>query len=300
LSGERVVRKLADGLGFTEGPIWGRDGHVTVTSIDHGRIYRITDDGVDVLAETGGGANGAVEGLAGDIYVAQNGGRWGPRKPVIGSSVSTGGIQVARDGGHVEWLSKDQFAPNDLCFGPDGFIYVTDPTRGRGDDGRLWRCDPVSGESELLTSVRWFPNGIGFGPEDDALYVASTRTRSIMRFPLDGGGLGQPEVAIQMAHGRPDGFAFDVDGNLVIAAISHSAYPGAIQTWSPDGELLDIFHPGAAPLYTNVALSPEGQLAITAASEGAVLKVDGWPCGGLLLHPFRNHDVSANAETSSG
>jgi len=40
-------RVVAEGLGFTEGPVWTRDGRLLVTSIDHGVIYEIDSDGGD-------------------------------------------------------------------------------------------------------------------------------------------------------------------------------------------------------------------------------------------------------------
>jgi len=172
-----------------------------------------------VYAETNGGANGATEGLDGKIYVAQNGGRTAPTGPLWGPG-SVGGIQVADHSGSVRWVTRDPIAPNDLCFGPDGLLYVTDPTRSLDiDDGRIWRIDTETGVSELLMSVPWYPNGIAFGP-DGALYIASFRTASIERYQLQNGKLVGRETVIQMTEGHPDGMAFDERGYLVIGAIS--------------------------------------------------------------------------------
>jgi gluconolactonase len=278
---------IAEGLGFTEGPVITRRGEIVVTSIDQGRVYRLTHDGGELLADVGGGANGATEGTDGTVYVAQNGGQWAKFRPRPGSG-ATGGIQAVGADSTVEWVTRDPIAPNDLCFGPDGYLYFTDPTRRRRDDGRIWRCDTSARQADLLVSVHWFPNGIAFGPEDDALYVASSGDQRIIRFTLDNGRLSDPEVVIQMARGHPDGFAFDTEGNLVIAAVSHDEAPGEIQTWSLDGRLLDTFNPGDSPIYTNVALSADRELIITDASGGRVLIADNWPTAGLALHPFRS------------
>lgn len=274
---------VTSGAGFTEGPVITQDGHLICTSIDHGCLYRLGPAGPEVHAVTGGGPNGAAEGPGGVIYVAQNGGRRPARRwPYV-----TGGVQAAGPGGRVDWVTTDPISPNDLCFGPDGLLYITDPTRRPArDDGRIWRCDPGSGDAELLTSVPFYPNGIGFGLEDDALYVASTGQSAIVRFPVGGGGLGRPEPFVTMSYGMPDGFAFSQDGNLVVAAVGQSG-PGEIQTYDRSGRLVDVFRPSASAKVTNVALSGDGVLMVTDAEAGAVLAIRDWPERGLALHPFR-------------
>jgi len=283
-------RVLATGVGFAEGPVITRGGKIVVTSIDHGCLYRITPAGAEVLAVTGGGPNGATEGPDGNLYVAQNGGsRPAHRWPYV-----TGGVQAVRPGGRVDWLTQDPVAPNDLCFGPDGLLYVTDPTRRiERDDGRLWRCHIATGETEWLVSLPWYPNGIGFGLDDDGVYVAVTGESRIARFPIiPGGRLGRPETYVQLDHGRPDGFAFDVAGNIVIAAVGTGGASGDIQTYDRSGRLLDVYRPGASVKFTNVALGADHVLIITDSDAGAVLAVDDWPTAGLPLHPFRKGDAS--------
>jgi gluconolactonase len=280
------VRTLATDLGFTEGPVITREGSVVVTSIDRGHVYAISPSGVvERLASVGGGPNGATEGPDGSIYVAQNGGRsQGHRRPS-----TTGGIQRIHPNGMVTWTTTDPISPNDLCFGPDGLLYCTDPTRPYWrSDGRLWRTDVVTGETELLTSTTWYPNGIGFSQETDAVYVASTLDGKILRIPIVEGGLGRPEVAIQMDHGMPDGFAFDTAGHIVIGAVGLDDQFADIQVWSlAEGKLVDSLRPSQRHYYTNVALGRDRRLVICDSDGGAVLEVDGWPYEGLPLHPFR-------------
>lgn len=283
----RDVHTIASGVGFSEGPVIMPSGETFVTSIDHGRVYRITDSGAEVFADLGGGANGATLGEDGTLYVAQNGGRWSHDGPAWGLD-SIGGVQSIQPDGNIAWVTKDPISPNDLCFGPDGYLYVTDPTRApRGADGRIWRVAPESGEAELLLSVPWFPNGIGFDA-DDYLYLASTWESRIVRFELDEGRLTDPQTVIEMEYGYPDGFAFDVEGNLLVGAISDTEDKlGEIQVWSPSGTLLDVLKPGSGSKYTNIALGADRTLIIAASSLGEVLRVDDWPVAGLPLHPFR-------------
>ena len=134
----------------------------------------------------------------------------------------------------------------------------------------------------------WFPNGIGFGP-DDALYLASTWKARIGRFAQDDGKLSDERTVIQMERGYPDGFAFDTEGNLIVGAITTSDdEPGDIQIWDSSGTLQDVFEPGPGSKYTNVALTPDRTLIIAASSLGEVLSVEDWPTAGLPLHPFRS------------
>jgi gluconolactonase len=262
-------------------------GDIVVTSIDRGHLYRVSDAKSELFAVTGGGPNGATEGIDGSIYVAQNGGRGRTfRKPTM-----TGGIQAVRPDGRVVWVTTDPVAPNDLCFGPDGLLYLTDPTRRPArDDGRLWRVDVANGDSELLASTDWFPNGIGFGLEDDAIYVASTGDNTIRRLVVGPAGVGKAEIVISMKsdHVHPDGFAFDDAGNIVIASFGTAdGTAGNVQTWSLDGKLLDLLELGTSRFYTNVAITKDHKLLVTDSDLGAVLVVEDWPHAGMPLHPFR-------------
>ena len=116
------MKEFSADIGFTEGPVLCRDGSVAAVAIDRGQVTRTRDGTATVLAETGGGPNGLVEGETG-FYVAQNGGIW------PATMKGAPGVQFISASGEVSLLAGDMVAPNDLAFGPDGFLYVTDPTR---------------------------------------------------------------------------------------------------------------------------------------------------------------------------
>ena len=265
---------VAGDAGFTEGPVAREDGTVAFVSVDRGAIYEAAAGACRVLARTGGGPNGLAEDGDGTLYVAQNGGRWSaaPRPSF------TGGVQAVSPEGEVRWVTQDPIAPNDLCLGPDGALYVTDPTRRPAmDDGRIWRVDPATGDADILASVPWYPNGIGFGP-DGALYVARTGQRRILRYA---DGLGEPDDFCDVG-GLPDGFAWDAEGRLVVCAVGVDE-SGALEVFGAGGELLERIAPGPSSHYTNVAISSGGALFVCDADGGQVLRAD-WPCAGLPLH----------------
>jgi len=120
-------RVVTTGVGLCEGPVWTQDGRLVVTSEDHGCLYEIGPGGPRLLAETGGGANGIAEDSDGALYVAQNGGQIGSDHLLRGPAEP--GIQRVY-GNEVSYLARGLEAPNDICFGPDGRLYFTDPRAG--------------------------------------------------------------------------------------------------------------------------------------------------------------------------
>jgi gluconolactonase len=139
--------------------------------------------------------------------------------------------------------------------------------------------------------VPYYPNGIGFGP-DDVLYVASTSQSAIIRMSVDASGLGEPEIFVRMGYGMPDGFAFDSLGNMIVAAVGVGG-AGEVQTYDQSGRLIDAFRPSTSAILTNVALTRDGVLIVTDAEAGTVFAVRGWPESGLPLHPFRDRPAPA-------
>ena len=67
---------IATGLQFPEGPVVMPDGSIVVVEVKRGTISRIdeTDGSIEIVAQPGGGPNGAAIGPDGLLYVCNNGG----------------------------------------------------------------------------------------------------------------------------------------------------------------------------------------------------------------------------------
>ncbi len=268
---------IATGVGFSEGPVWTQDGRLVFVSIDHGIIYQAHDGLAAMVATPGGGCNGLTEGADGGLYVAQSGvGSESPAQP---------GIQVVR-GGAVEYLARGLDAPNDLCFGPDGRLYFTDP-RGalRGDipPGRVYAL-AEGGEPELLLEGPAFANGIAFGPDEHELYVAETLRARVLRYRVEGGRLSGPEVFCSTEPGFPDGMCFDAEGRLYVA----STIGRGVLVFDAAGVRLQSLPCGDSSLPTNCCFGgAHGTTLFVTDSWGARVLAFEVGVPGLPLFPFR-------------
>ena len=142
-----ALKQIASGLRFPEGPVAMSDGSVVLVEIERHTLSRVTSDGnVRVIANLGGGPNGAAMGPDGKIYVTNNGGlkfmeRPGKMFPIAQADDYTGGlIQIVDpETGKFETLydSCDGVklrGPNDLVFDDAGGFWFTDLGKTRDRD----------------------------------------------------------------------------------------------------------------------------------------------------------------------
>ena len=265
---------LAEGLGFTEGPVLLDDHRVALTSISHGCVYIVDPSGgATERIDTGGGPNGLARGPSGALYVAQNGGVFGA------SGSAEPGVQVISDG-RVDYLIGGLGAPNDLVFGPDGRLWVTDTrgqidhlTPGDGLPGRVWAVDVDTCAAELVVeNGPVFINGLGFTPDGHTLLVTATLIAELIAYRVAAAGAAswlKPIVLHTFANGWPDGMAISATGEAWVALTAADR----IDVIDRVGDRTASIVVPAGSLPTNVCIGGVDELFVTAARGESLLRI---------------------------
>lgn len=192
--------------------------------------------------------------------------------------------------------------PNDLCFGPDGAIYLTDSGvfidtfapqgKIRPDfatvpyDGRVYRIEPQTGAVSLIDRGIRFTNGIAFGA-DNRLYVNETLTGNVYRYEWRDGKVSAPRELFgnvirpgaPPGWKGPDGMAFDEEGFLYVAVFGQ----GDVTVLGRDGTVTRrIETRGLLP--TNIAFAQAGKKTVYVTEyQNAQVETFSVPCDGLGL-----------------
>lgn len=275
---------ISDGLGFTEGPVWLADSRVALTSISHGCVYIVDPSGGALeRIDTGGGPNGLACGADGTLYVAQNGGVWGA------SGSAEPGVQVIT-GTRVDYLVAGLGAPNDVAFGPDGRLWITDTraefdvsTPGDGLPGHVYATDVASGDTRLvINDGPVFVNGLGFSCDGSRLLVTATLSSRLLSYVIAPSGCADsPEIVHTFTDGWPDGLTVSARGDYWVAL----TVADRIDVVDAGGRSIGTIALPAGSLPTNVCIGGEraDELFVTAAQSQALLRIrfDGDdPCPG--------------------
>jgi sugar lactone lactonase YvrE len=284
MQAELDLRTVLDGLGFPEGPVALPDGRLAFVDLSRQTISLVEGGDVRVLARVAGAPNGLALGPDGSLYVANNGGIAPETAEVLWRAPDErdGCVQrvgmdgsVADVGGELPGASPHR--PNDLCFGPGGRLYFTDPRNwevlpdeSRYETGRVY----VLGDGdrpEQIAEIPDFPNGIGIAPEGDALLVAQTRAHRILRLPLhDDGTVGAAEVWCELPDDcAADGFCFAADRTLYVAG----SVGDQITIVSPERKVVGRIDTGEGSDPTNLCLQA-GTLWVTLGLPGKLVAID--------------------------
>lgn len=296
---------IAEGLLFPEGPVILPDGDVLVVEVGRGTLTRVSADGATaVVAETGGGPNGAALAPDGSVIVCNNGGlefrTVGRLTYTAGRSSAylEGSIQrVDLATGRVESLYREcrgraLQAPNDLVFDAAGGFWFTDHGHSYGrlqDRTGVYYAAPDGSQIREVIFPLEGPNGVGLSPAGDVLYVAETMTGRLWAFDLEGPGRLAPTPRGPLGHhgrlvvGLPgvslfDSLAVDAAGHVAVATLVDG--PGITEI-SPSGEVVRRWSL-PDPLPTNVAFdtSDPAWAYVTLSATGRLARFR-WPRSGL-------------------
>lgn len=290
---------MAEGLRFPEGPVVMADGSVLVVEIDRGTLTRVGRDGsIDVVADCGGGPNGAAIGPDGAAYITNNGGCFefidlgtvllpGP----VPSTWTGGSIQrVDLASGEVTTLyteceGRPLRAPNDLAFDDVGGFWFTDHgvrlDRTSDRTGVFYAQPDGSSINEVVFPLD-APNGVGLSPDQRTLYVAETHTGRLWSWPVPSPGTVEVGLPINaggsLLYGAPgmrlfDSLAVDGDGWVSVGTLGD----GGITSVSPDGTQVEFYAIADDPIVTNICFGPPSgpdgaEAFITSSGTGRLLR----------------------------
>ncbi len=295
--------ELATGLQFPEGPIAMPDGSVLLVEIRRGTLSRVPAGGgtAEVVAELGGGPNGAAIGPDGACYVVNNGGfLW---SEINGVTVPfdvktrtnappdyTGGwvnrVDLATGEHTVLYDECDGLpflGPNDIVFDADGGFWFTDLGKSRprsSDRGGLHYARIDGSDVRCVAPGLNGPNGVGLSPGGDRVYVAESYTGRLLAWDVTGPGevkATQPEI-VDATRSHFDSLAVDSAGNVVVAALPHG-----LCVVAADGSGHE-YVPLPDPMTTNVCWGGDDlRTAYVTLSGGGRLVSFEWPRPGLAL-----------------
>ena len=273
-AGTKAPVVFSGNLSEPEAPVLLADGSWLVAEMgqDKGCITHISADGKTqrIIAKTGR-PNGLAVDKDGVVWVAES-----MNPPSL--------MKVTMDGEKEIFLKDYNGAPflfpNDLAFGPDGALYMTDSGvrftdlvqngKLRADymdiktDGRVYRINVKTKAIEEIDSGLRFANGIAFGP-DNNLYVNEMFTGKVYRYRWMNNKVTPRREFFGNVFDRerpkvfngPDGMKFGADGKLYIAIYGQ----GAVTVLGTDGTILrQIPTKGSKP--TNVAFGANAQKKI--------------------------------------
>jgi gluconolactonase len=263
-----VVRKLAEDLKFTEGPVWvPRDGgYLVFSDIPADELKRWSEkDGLATFRKPSRNTNGNILDAQGRLISCEHSGR---RLSILDPD---GTLRTLVD----RFEGKAFNSPNDLVIARDGAIYFTDPDYGlRGQPSEIGGCwvfrfDPKTQSLRVLAKDFDKPNGIALSPDGKLLYVAdSGKPKHIRVFDVDAdGGISNGRVFCTIDKGAPDGIRCDADGRV------WSSAGDGVRVFDPSGKMLGIIPVPESPANLCFGGADGKTLFITAGTSLYVIDV---------------------------
>lgn len=292
---------IAEGLLFPEGPIAMDDSSVVLVEIARQTLSRVSASGeITIVAECGGGPNGAALGPDGRVYICNNGGfneeldpsgffgTFGMSRDYVGGSIQV--VDLATDQVETLYTECNGHAlkgPNDIVFDHTGGFWFTDLGKSwsrHHDHGGLYYAHADGSKISEAIYPLITPNGVGLSPDGKTLYAAETDTGRLWAWPVTGPGTVDKTKRRLLyslpSTGRFDSLAVDSAGNICVGTLGSG---GGISVVSPDGSAELI--PTGDPLTTNICFGgPDLQTAYLTCSRSGTLRTMAWPRPGLALN----------------
>lgn len=248
------LEKLAEGFGFTEGPVWvpEGEGYLLFSDPNNNLVYRLSPDGEvqPFLTKSGysgedigryrqPGSNGLTLDSQGRLTLCQHGSRRV--------------IRLEKNG--LTTVLADRFegrrlnSPNDAVYRSDGTLFFTDPPFGlpglAKDPSREVPHFGVysvrDGIVRLVAKELTGPNGLAFSPDEKFLYVGNwdERQKTITRYPVHSDGtLGSGALFRDLTEAPGadaiDGIKVDQRGNVYVSG------PGGLWILDEKGNALGV------------------------------------------------------------
>ncbi len=232
---EWTVEKIADGLVFTEGPVW-IDGGLIFSDVRGDTLYRWTEKGgLETFRKPSRQANGNTLDTEGRLITCRH-----EARDVIRTEAD-GSITVVVD----SYAGGKLNSPNDVVVQADGTLWFTDPPYGLNKRPKeqpfnaVYRLDPGAAEPVALITNLSYPNGLAFSPDGKFLYVAESdwkiKPNFVTRYAVNedktlSGGVRFCEVET----GAADGLRVASDGRLFCTSGL------GIEVFAPSGERVEV------------------------------------------------------------
>jgi gluconolactonase len=267
-----VVKKLASGFKFAEGPLWHPAGYLLFSDIPANRIFSIyLNQVMHVLLHHSGGQH-IIHTHLSDM-IGSNGLALDKQRNLIFCQHGNHGIAKMDKKKNITQLccsfnGKPFNSPNDLVVKSDDAIFFTDPPYGLKN--QVLNPDifqPHSGvyrfhknSVTLLTSELTYPNGICFSPDEQYLFISSNHPdeKLILRYEIsNNGNLFNKTVFATI---NADGIKTDRYNNL------YAATKDGVIILSPHGEKTGVIELPEIPTNLTFGGHNNDMLFITTAS----------------------------------
>lgn len=235
-----VMRQVASGMHFTEGPVWlPSQNAVIFTDIPANALMKWSESGgLETYDDNSHFAIGLYADANERLIRCEHSTRRLTRSEADGSVT----VLASHHGRHVLNSTNDV-----LVRESDGAIFFTDPPFGvRAEDGELYGyqqameyggCgvfkvtdDPTA--PQVVTMDIYRPNGLCFNKDGSALYVSDSSEKHHLVYKLamqpDDTATNRQIFAI-MPQGVPDGMRIDTDDRLYVAGLD------GVYVYAPDG-----------------------------------------------------------------